>query len=132
MDSFTKNARRAGNGSFCVDGEMEYTKEQKETGEWIRAISAESHRGWHAFYHTTAWRKKRRAILKRDHYACQRCRRQGRYTPATTVHHKRHLKDAPELALTDGNLESLCAACHEEEHPEYRYKPKGFRNPERW
>jgi len=34
------------------------------------------------------------------------------------VHHIKHLKDFPELALVDSNLESLCFTCHNEEHPE--------------
>ena len=109
-----------------------YTEGQTQTGEWIRDMAARSARGWKAFYHTTAWEKKRREILKRDRGACQACRAKGRYRRADTVHHVVHLKDAPELALTDTNLVSLCAACHEDMHPEFRYKAKGFRNTERW
>lgn len=111
---------------------MEYTDTQKDTGQWVREISRVSERGWKAFYHTKEWRRKRAAILKRDHNACQICRSKGRYSRANTVHHIKHLKDVPELALTDDNLMSLCAACHEDMHPEFRYRPKGFRNEERW
>ena len=111
---------------------MEYTDTQKDTGRWIRKITETSARGWKAFYHTREWRKKRADILKRDRYSCQVCRSRGKYARANTVHHIKHLKDAPELALTDENLISLCAACHEDMHPEFRYKSKGFRNEERW
>lgn len=111
---------------------MTYTHEQIKTGEWVRTISNRSYRGWHAFYHTTSWKRKREEILKRDHRCCQICRQKGRYIRATTVHHIRHLKDAPELALTNSNLQSLCKECHEAQHPEYRFKQKGFANEEKW
>lgn len=112
---------------------QEYTDEQMETGRWVRKIAAGSERGWKAFYHTSAWTKKRKRILQRDHGSCQRCRQQGRYRKADTVHHVRHLRDAPELALTDDNLVSLCSECHEAVHPEkHKTKPKGFTNVERW
>ncbi len=109
-----------------------FTDEQKQNGEWVRKITAESYRGWRAFYHTTAWKQKRKKILKRDHNACVRCRQLGRYTKAVTVHHVKHLKDVPELALTDDNLISLCKDCHDAMHPEKRKKESGFQNEERW
>lgn len=100
----------------------EYTEEQIHTGEWVRTLSEHSARGWHAFYHTGEWKRKRAEILKRDHQACAECAKHGVYTKADTVHHIVHLRDAPELALTDSNLESLCSACHDKEHPERQYK----------
>lgn len=113
-----------------------FTEEQKQTGQWIRAMSASSHRRWKAFYHTKQWKRKRREILARDHGECQRCRNRKKpaeFTRATVVHHIKHLKDVPELALTDSNLESLCAECHEAEHPE-RHQTKVTEEiiPERW
>jgi 5-methylcytosine-specific restriction endonuclease McrA len=70
------------------------------------------------FYKSRAWQRKREAILRRDKYICQNCKRYGRNTEATTVHHIIHLEDAPELALDNDNLVSLCAACHNKLHPE--------------
>ena len=70
------------------------------------------------FYKSRAWQRKREAILRRDKYICQNCKRYGRKTEATTVHHIKHLEDAPELALDNDNLVSLCAACHNKLHPE--------------
>ena len=82
------------------------------------------------FYATTAWRRKRKEILKRDRYECQRCKREGWYTKAQCVHHIVHLKDNPELALMDSNLTSLCNSCHDKEHPEkLGHKPQ-FTNEE--
>lgn len=111
---------------------MEFTEEQKKTGEWVRTLVRQSYRGWKAFYHTREWKKKRLAILKRDHRMCSKCRQIGVYTEAVTVHHVKHLADVPELALTDSNLVSLCLACHDKEHPEKQYRRQHYENPERW
>lgn len=69
-------------------------------------------------YKSDRWERKRNAILKRDNYLCQWCKRYGRRVQATTVHHIEHVEDRPDLAYTDSNLISLCAACHNKAHPE--------------
>jgi 5-methylcytosine-specific restriction endonuclease McrA len=74
------------------------------------------------FYHSGAWLSKRKEILKRDNNECQKCKRKGRYSKATCVHHIKHLKDREDLALVDSNLLSLCDCCHNEEHPEKLHK----------
>ncbi len=68
------------------------------------------------FYSSTAWRKKRIHILNRDAGLCQTCIREGRTTIGNTVHHIIELSDNPQLALTDDNLEVICATCHQQEH----------------
>jgi len=70
------------------------------------------------FYKSTIWEHKRLEILRRDNHECQKCKAKGLYSKAKTVHHIKHLKDRPDLALDDNNLISLCNACHNEEHPE--------------
>ena len=70
------------------------------------------------FYKSSAWEKKRLEILERDNYECQVCKEEGGFAPATTVHHLKHLEDRLDLALDDDNLVSVCAACHNREHPE--------------
>jgi 5-methylcytosine-specific restriction endonuclease McrA len=84
-----------------------------------------------AFYHWTEWEKLRLEVFRMDHYECQKCRSRGRYARAKVVHHVKHLRDRPDLALSiwDGEtrqLVSLCKSCHEEEHPEAQrqYIPK--------
>ena len=88
----------------------------------------------HEFYLWPEWRNEiygiRAKVLKLDHYECQVCRRKGRFKRATIVHHVKHLKDRPDLALSiyDGKerqLESVCKSCHEDLHPESqrRYSP---------
>lgn len=75
------------------------------------------------FYHWAVWKQVRAEVLRMDHYECQQCKKRGKYTKAAVVHHVKHLKDRPDLALSiwDGEqrqLVSLCKACHEEQHPE--------------
>ena len=89
----------------------------------------------HYFYTSRTWRNKRKGILQRDNNECQKCKSKGRYHIAESVHHIKHLKDYPELALVDSNLISLCNSCHNDEHPEklkeFKVKKK-FQNEERW
>lgn len=70
------------------------------------------------FYKSKAWEHKRAAILRRDNYQCQRCKRYGRLRQAQTVHHIKHYDEYPELALDSSNLISLCNDCHNAMHPE--------------
>lgn len=96
------------------------------------------------FYHWSAWEHLRDEVLKFDHYECQRCKAKGKYRKATVVHHVKHLKDRPDLALSlydpdthERQLVSLCKACHEEVHPEriqkWKYKAvKKQLTEERW
>lgn len=68
------------------------------------------------FYSTKRWKQKRKAVLKRDEYCCQECKRYGKTTPATTVHHIHPLRSRPDLRLVSWNLVSLCNTCHEQMH----------------
>lgn len=78
-------------------------------------------------YKSAKWIKKRKAILKRDGYLCQECKRYGRMVQATTVHHKKHINDNPELAYENDNLISLCQKCHNKMHPEKGGNRKGWK-----
>lgn len=51
-------------------------------------------------------------IMRRSQPLCIDCLKAGRVTPAAGVHHKQKLRDAPELAFDEENLEPLCAGCH--------------------
>lgn len=72
------------------------------------------------FYKSKAWLSKREKILKRDKYLCQECKRYGKITPATTVHHIIPLMWCllfnKVLALAGINLISLCNKCHDKMH----------------
>lgn len=92
------------------------------------------------FYSWSCWLHTRAEVLKLDHYECQRCKAKGRYSRAVLVHHVKHLKDRPDLALSiwDGEerqLVSVCKKCHEELHPESQRQYKPLAKPvteERW
>ncbi|MCY1630896.1 HNH endonuclease [Bacillus paralicheniformis] len=68
------------------------------------------------FYKSKRWEDKRRNILRRDQYECRECRRYGKATAATMVHHIYPLEQYPEYKLSSVNLISLCSKCHEKMH----------------
>jgi 5-methylcytosine-specific restriction protein A len=70
------------------------------------------------FYNQKKWKDKRKYILQRDGHLCQECKKYGRNTDAKIVHHIQEIADAPELALKNSNLISICASCHNKTHPE--------------
>ena len=65
---------------------------------------------------TPAWKRLRKEVLERDHFACRRCGE-----PATDVDHRMELIDGgPPYDLE--NLQALCAACHDAKTSESRYR----------
>lgn len=84
------------------------------TTEWIRELIAEGNTA--PFYNTAEWNELRERKRRAEHYECERCRAKGRYRPGRTVHHKKYLRQFPELAMDYDNLECLCEECHYGEH----------------
>ena len=87
------------------------------------------------FYWWPEWQRLRADVLQLDRFECQLCRARGRYSRATLVHHVKHLRDRPDLALSlfdpatgERQLVSVCKRCHEAEHPEalqrHRFEPR--------
>ena len=77
------------------------------------------------FYWWADWLRLRDKVLEMDRHECQLCKARGRYSAATIVHHVKHLRERPDLALSvfdpdtgERQLVSVCKACHEAEHPE--------------
>lgn len=111
---------------------------------WITQLIAEDKMV--KFYQSKEWTTLRTKVLQEHHYECMHCRQQGRIRRADTVHHVNHVKDRPDLALTQYtvddqgnrtiNLVPLCNQCHNKEHPEkllrYRKKKKKEITEERW
>lgn len=116
-----------------------YQISQAELERIKKLISAGQENIW---YNSAAWRSTRKMVLKMDHYECQRCKARGRYSKAVLVHHIKHLKDRPDLALSlydpdtgERQLVSVCKRCHEELHPESQrqYRPQAKPvTEERW
>lgn len=88
------------------------------------------------FYTSRTWRRKAAEIRRRDNNECKCCKSKGRYAPAECVHHKKEIKDYPELALDDDNLISLCSRCHNQIHEKFKFytksTKKGYVNEEKW
>ena len=94
----------------------------------------------HDFYSWPEWDKLSREENKLDNYESQRFNAINTNLRATIVHHVKHLKDRPDLALSvydgdDRQLVSVCKQCHEELHPESQRQFKKIVAPltlERW
>lgn len=69
-------------------------------------------------YKTSRWRKLRLVIIARDFGLCQECKRRGVITKGNIVHHKIEARDDLALFWNGENLELVCTACHNKEHPE--------------
>lgn len=97
------------------------------------------------FYHSTEWKILREEALKRDKYKCQFFLgrwNDGIHFPdkiklieANTVHHKKSIKERPDLCLDIDNLVSLSFEAHEiiEDRVRFRFKDKKkVINEEKW
>ncbi|WP_130807657.1 HNH endonuclease [Senegalia massiliensis] len=67
-------------------------------------------------YKVKKWKRKRRVILKRDEYLCRHCKRYGKTTAATIVHHVMPAEDYPKYKYVNVNLLSVCTKCHNSFH----------------
>lgn len=98
------------------------------------------------FYAWGKWKELRREILRQDKGECQECKKLGKYRRAVIVHHVKHLRIHPELALCktyitpegkeERQLISVCRECHESVcHPERMRKRRDkekFWTEEKW
>lgn len=79
-----------------------------------------------AFYKTRKWKKCRETFLMSRGGLCEACRRKGKTTPATEVHHIKRLTaenvNNPEIATNFQNLRALCEDCHKKEHNAKRWR----------
>ena len=94
------------------------------------------------FYEHREWRRKKQEVLKKFHYECQECKKQNKLTRATIVHHVKHLRRYPSLALSDYyydkegkqhvQLMPLCFQCHEKIHGRGKKEIEDKWNDEKW
>ena len=73
---------------------------------------------YNRFYHSKEWKKLRTEALERDNYLCVECLKNGKITPADTVHHIKPLRIDQTGAEDLNNLETVCRACHNRLHRE--------------
>lgn len=69
---------------------------------------------WRALYKDRRWLSGRLEHLA-AHPLCERCRQDGRVTPATVVHHRIAHRGDERLFFTRSNWESACKSCHDGE-----------------
>ena len=87
------------------------------------------------FYNSKPWRKLSQRILKKQHYECQVCKKEGKHTKADLVHHVHFVNDRPDLKLSEYdengelNLIAICKPCHNTIHFGSKEKPLTI---ERW
>ena len=94
------------------------------------------------FYRARPWKNIARKARELDKNECQICKARGRYSRGELVHHIKHLRDRPDLAMDiydpitgERQLITLCKRCHEEQHPDSMAKARkkeGFTNEEPW
>ncbi|PZX30848.1 HNH endonuclease [Cupriavidus phytorum] len=63
------------------------------------------------FYGSDAWRRVRRAVMRRDGFTCCRCGADVRHTGCRLAHIKPRATH-PELGLVMSNLRLLCWHCY--------------------
>ena len=69
-----------------------------------------------SFYASPQWIRLRDLTMTRAGYQCQRCKQQGKLTPATEVHHIVPIRVDWSKRLEMNNLMCLCHKCHMEVH----------------
>ena len=67
-------------------------------------------------YNSKKWANVRNAALVRDIFICVECKKRGKETRATEVHHIFELEKNVGLAYDLLNLISLCHSCHMDVH----------------
>ena len=65
-----------------------------------------------SFYASPQWIRLRDLTMARAGYQCQRCKQQGKLTPATEVHHIVPIRVDWSKRLEMNNLMCLCHKCH--------------------
>ena len=93
------------------------------------------------WYNSGDWQAVRDAVKRIDH-ECIICKTAGRHSATRYVHHVKHLRDRPDLALSiydpdtgKRQLICVCKQCHELLHPESQRQYRPSKPPvtaERW
>jgi 5-methylcytosine-specific restriction enzyme A len=76
------------------------------------------------FYSTPAWRSLRLVALRRAAYRCQHCGCDVSRPGQARVDHKLPRRQRPDLELSLGNLQVLCARCDNIKHADKGGTPR--------
>lgn len=101
-------------------------------------IEFKTHEGRAKFYRSGEWHRLRDAVLQRDNYECQECKRNGKLTTRhddiLEVDHIKTVEEHPELATDMNNMQVLCKSCHNKKHGRFQFKQSTnkWRSDERW
>ena len=71
-----------------------------------------------ALYKTPRWQVLRKLVIARDYGLCQECKRRGLIRKGNIIHHKTEAREDLTKFWDVDNLECICQACHNREHPE--------------
>ena len=79
------------------------------------------------FYTSHEWRALSRYMIVHAEYQCEDCRKDGRVTVATEVHHIKPIQtpEGWQQRLDQGNLVVLCPICHNNRHKRFGSRPRG-------
>jgi len=86
-----------------------------------KTVSKRGNENHAAVYNTVTWKKLRIEYLK-QHPICEICEAKGKVSNIADVHHKTPISTANTkhgkqiLGFDWSNLQSLCTACHKEQH----------------
>lgn len=69
-------------------------------------------------YKTNRWRKLRQVVITRDYGVCQECKRRNLVARGVVVHHIIEAREDISKFWDENNLELVCLACHNKDHPE--------------
>ncbi|MDY7044047.1 HNH endonuclease [Virgibacillus sp. M23] len=96
--------------SYCKTHEKNAQKTTRNYNQYKRDPKV------NAFYKSSKWQRVRALAMARDNGLCQRCLKQGSIRQAQVVHHLIEVKDDWSRRYDLENLESVCHACHNQEH----------------
>ena len=74
---------------------MNPVKLERQIENWIKEDAL-----W-KFYKTKEWKTLKESVLKKNHYECSECKKEGRVVKADTVHHVMKVREYPRLALSE-------------------------------
>jgi len=68
---------------------------------------------WRKWYKTARWQKLRWAVLGRDLFTCQKCKRVEADSSKLVADHRKRHRGTAELFWDIANLWTLCKPCHD-------------------